>query len=101
VAARPKAWPELVALDRQLHHRHRRRPKISKEIAAELVQRGFMNERSQPLPALSIASLLLDNVSAEVFGARALAKLRVLRWVTDLLRGALLPVRPVSTVTPA
>jgi hypothetical protein len=51
--------PELVAQVRQLR---RRRPKGGqrslREISAELVQRGIMNERGQPFSAASINSML-------------------------------------------
>jgi hypothetical protein len=51
--------PELVALVRQLR---RKRPKGGqrslREIAAELAQRGIMNERGRAFSAPSIASML-------------------------------------------
>ena len=51
--------PELVALVRQLR---RRRPKGGqrslRDIAAELAQRGIMNERGVPFSAASINSML-------------------------------------------
>jgi DNA invertase Pin-like site-specific DNA recombinase len=51
--------PELVALVRQLR---RKRPKGGqrslRDISAELVQRGIMNERGRPFSAVSINSML-------------------------------------------
>jgi DNA invertase Pin-like site-specific DNA recombinase len=55
--------PELVALVRQLR---RKRPKGGqrslREIAAELAQRGIMNERGMPFAAASINSMLASSL---------------------------------------
>jgi hypothetical protein len=49
--------PELVALAKRLHRRHKRRMSLRK-ISAELAAQGFLNENGRPFAAASVKSML-------------------------------------------
>jgi len=49
--------PELVALAKRLHRRHKRRMSLRK-ISAELAAQGFLNENGRPFAAASVSSML-------------------------------------------